>query len=631
MNTLVDVTLRMDPFPSDAELLRRYAATGAGEDLTALVHRYVDLVYSAARRQLGDAHAAQDVTQQVFVVLLRKGRQLRAETVLASWLLKVTALECRNAKRGEARRVRRERKVAQMTPEVGAPPGGGGANDDADESGSHRWDELAPHLDAALGELSAGDREAVVMRYFLNRSYVEAAAVLGASEGSVRQRVHRGLGKIRAVLNARGMIATEAALTAALLAHAVESAPARVGAATIAAVGKAAGGAAGISTTGVFTIMAGTSPAKIGIVAGILLLAASITVLILANRGEGGRGSAVSGTSTTAPVVPALPVAGPTLVSTVAPEVTPAAVAPPAAKPRKLFDVITARTCDGRQGPRDGYDHIGFINRGDWVEYDNVEFPPADAPRALAFCAVVSCPAAYAGSDIQVHLVSPDGPLIATLTVEATAGYSDFVCQEALVDTNLSGPQDVFLVFTGGGFNIRSIKFTVIDGQAADRPIAATGYSMAKKVNEGGKVLINVRNGAWARYDCLQFPAAGADTFTLTYAVDASHAGGVISVRLDLPTAAPVCEIPIVATGGRMYLRTVALGRTVVGNHDVYLTFAGQDRGYQGLADVAWFAFNAPGTAKLTPPPPPPSTQATTRAATTGPTTVPSLRQFLGF
>jgi hypothetical protein len=319
--------------------------------------------------------------------------------------------------------------------------------------------------------------------------------------------------------------------------------------------------------------------------------------------------------------------AGP--VAELAPAPTAALVAPPGTQQRKLFDVITAKSCDARQGTKDGYEHIGFINRGDWVEYDNVQFPPADAPRALAFCAVLSCPEIYAGNDIQVHLVSPDGPLVATLTVEATAGFSDFVCQEALVDTNLAGPQDVFLVFTGGGFNIRSIKFTVVDGQPADKAIAGTGYSGAKKVNENGKTLVNVRNGAWARYDCLQFPAAGADTFSLAYGVDLAHANGKISVHLDLPTSAPVCEIPIVATPGGyrpFYVRTVALDRTVVGTHDVYLTFAGQDRGYQGLADVGWFAFNAPGTAKLTPPPPPPA--PTTRpVATTGPATRPAATQ----
>jgi RNA polymerase sigma factor (sigma-70 family) len=606
--------MRMTAVSSDSDLLKRYATTGAPEELTPLVERYVDLVYSAARRQLGDAHRAQDVTQQVFIVLLRKGRQLREGTVLASWLLTVTALECRNAVKSEARRSRRERKVAQMRSEAGGT-GGGGAE-------GLVWEELTPHLDAALETLSAGDREAVVMRYFLNRSYTEAAAALGASEGSVRQRVHRGLGKLREVLAKRGVVATEAALGAALVAHAIESAPTGVSAATVAAVGNAAAAKAALSSGGL-AVMSATSPVKFALVGTLLLAAVGLTAFLF--KGPGNAGKVASSTSpATAPVtaMPA-PVAPPNAAPVgvaAAPAPAPAAAPAPVAPPRKMFDVIGARTCDARQGTRDGYDHIGFINRGDWVEYDDVEFPPADAPRDMVFCAVLACPAQFAGGEIEVRVGSPDGPTVATLTVEATAGYSDFVCQDTPVESAVVGKQDVFLVFTGGGFNVRSIKFVVIDGRKGDEPIGASGYSMAKRVNEAGKKLVNVRNGAWARYDCLEFPAGGAETFTLNYAVDAARAGGVISVHLDLPTSKPVCEIPIVSTGGygRFYSRTVALSKPIGGSHDVYLTFAGRDQGYQGVADVAWFSFNARRT-PLTPPPPQPpaaTTRATTRATT---------------
>src|SRR4051812_8724823 len=105
---------------ADVELLSRYAQTAGRAELAALVARYLDLVYSAARRQLGgNADRAQDVTQQVFIVLMRKAPTLRPGTVLASWLLKVTAYECRNVLRAESRRTRREREVAAMTPETG--------------------------------------------------------------------------------------------------------------------------------------------------------------------------------------------------------------------------------------------------------------------------------------------------------------------------------------------------------------------------------------------------------------------------------------------------------------------------------------------------------------------------------
>jgi hypothetical protein len=436
----------------------------------------------------------------------------------------------------------------------------------------------------------------------------------------VRQRVHRWVAKNREVLGTRGVSATESVLTAGLLAHAVERAPAGVAAATASAIGSAAA-VKGAIPTGVFTIMSTASPVKVGVVATLVLLAVGVTVFLLVNSGREGGGSQGSLVSATAPTlapvsVGALPASPKQLVAA-----APVPSAPPAkaAPPRKVFDVIGARTCDARHGPRDGYDHIGYIQQGDWVEYDNVEFPPADTPRDMTFCAVLSCPAQFAGNDIEVHLGAPDGPLISTLTVEGTAGYSDFVCQEAPIQTTMGGKQDVFLVFSGGGFNIRSIKFAVIDGRAADQAIAATGYNDARKVNEAGKTLVNVRNGGWARYDWLTFPETGADTLSLVYAVDASRAGGVISVRLDLPTAKPVCEIPIVSTGGygRFYTRTVKLSETIKGNHDVFLIFSGADKGYQGLADVAQFNFNATGTGVLTPPPPPPppATRPTTMPA----------------
>jgi metallo-beta-lactamase family protein len=352
--------------------------------------------------------------------------------------------------------------------------------------------------------------------------------------------------------------------------------------------------------------MTATTPAKIAAAVVLLLVAAGITALLLTGPSNAGsRASAAAATTTTTAPAPEPPARA--LVDLPA---APAAAQPPAAvtPPRKVFDVITARSCDNRKGPRDGFEHLGFISRGDWVEYDNVEFPPSDPPRTLTFCAVVCCPKQYAGSDIQVHLNSPDGPLISTLTVEATAGYSDFVCQDAPIEMPVAGPQDVFLVFTGGGFNVRSIKFAVVDGRPADVRIPATSYAMAKKVNENGKTLVNVRDGAWARYDALQFPTAGVDTLTLAYAVDPARAGGTISVRLDLPTATPIGEIPLVSTGGyNLFIpATVPLKQKITGNHDVYLTFSGKNQGYQGLADVAWFTFNAPGAVLFFPPPPPP-------------------------
>lgn len=55
------------------------------------------------------------------------------------------------------------------------------------------WEEIAPHLDAALGELSDPDRDALLQRYFERKSAREMAQSLGTSEEAAQKRVSRAV------------------------------------------------------------------------------------------------------------------------------------------------------------------------------------------------------------------------------------------------------------------------------------------------------------------------------------------------------------------------------------------------------------------------------------------------------
>jgi len=127
-----------------------------------LVHRHIDLVHSAALRLVADAHAAQDVTQGVFLALAAKAPQLAKHPVLCGWLHCTVRNLAAKSIRCELRRQAREQQAAIMNQSL---------------SNETEWacEQIVPHLDAALGELKARDREAVMLRYFEKKSASAAA------------------------------------------------------------------------------------------------------------------------------------------------------------------------------------------------------------------------------------------------------------------------------------------------------------------------------------------------------------------------------------------------------------------------------------------------------------------------
>ena len=213
----------------DAFLLRQFVATGSDAAFAALVERHMSLVYYSALRQLdGDAHRAQDVAQEVFVLLARKAPALRRHPTLAGWLHATTHYEVSALRRTERRRREREQEAHPMEDHV--MPVATGSD----------WAHLAPVLDRALLELPEKDRESAASALFQERGFADISVRLSLNEAAAQKRVQRALEKLRTLLLKRGVTST-AALSALLSSQVGMAAPSALTAAvTVAALKSAA-------------------------------------------------------------------------------------------------------------------------------------------------------------------------------------------------------------------------------------------------------------------------------------------------------------------------------------------------------------------------------------------------------
>lgn len=229
-----DSAATLEPAP-DAVLLRRYAREHDEGAFRQLVERHIDLVHSLALRRLGgDAHAAADVTQQVFTALARGALRLAPEIVLAGWLYGTTRHLSANWVRAEQSRRARERTAQDLLAMNTAP------------AAVVEWDQVRPWLDTVLDELGERDRTAILLRFFARHTFAQVGGALQVSEDAARMRVERALERLRAALAKRGVLSSAAALGGLLAQNAVAGAPAGLAATVAAGALKGAGVAVGI-------------------------------------------------------------------------------------------------------------------------------------------------------------------------------------------------------------------------------------------------------------------------------------------------------------------------------------------------------------------------------------------------
>lgn len=183
---------------SDEELLRRIAS-GDERAFTSFYRERQGGIYRFAVQMCGSAAIAEDVTQEVFMALIREAHRFDpARGNLVSYLYGMARNQVR-------RRLEKDRALLTNAEEDANDEA---ANDEARETPHDPLDELTRReliasVRQAVLALPEHYREVVVLCELHEMSYAEAAGVLGCAVGTVRSRLHRARGllveRLRAV------------------------------------------------------------------------------------------------------------------------------------------------------------------------------------------------------------------------------------------------------------------------------------------------------------------------------------------------------------------------------------------------------------------------------------------------
>ena len=183
----------MEGRPLDDTALVERARNGDVNAYETLVQHYQELAFRVAYQVTGDAADAEDAAQEAFVNAYYALGRFRPGAPFRPWLLRIVANEARNRRMAAHRRtdLAQRAQVAQTSGEAAPSP-----------EAAAEADEFRATLVASLRRLRDDDRLILAYRLFFDLSEAEMAEALKCPRGTVKSRLSRALGRLRAVLPA---------------------------------------------------------------------------------------------------------------------------------------------------------------------------------------------------------------------------------------------------------------------------------------------------------------------------------------------------------------------------------------------------------------------------------------------
>jgi RNA polymerase sigma-70 factor (ECF subfamily) len=179
--------------PEDTTLIA-LIAQGHSDALDQLYDRYNRLVFSVALAVVSERAIAEEVTLDVFVQVWRRADTYRPEQAkVRTWLIAITRHHAIDILRSQ--KSRPEASSLEWNELSGLE---GSAQHGLEES--VQFSLQREQIQAKMAELSADQREALVLAYFKGYTHSEIAKALGQPLGTIKTRIRLGMQKLRKLL-----------------------------------------------------------------------------------------------------------------------------------------------------------------------------------------------------------------------------------------------------------------------------------------------------------------------------------------------------------------------------------------------------------------------------------------------
>lgn len=176
---------------SEANLIKQ-AHQGHEAAWTALVQMHQESIFRLAYLLLRNTDDAKDVAQETFIRAFQSLDKFDQSRPLRPWLSRITINLARNRQRSIGRYLAHLTRWFQQEPKSTEP----GPHE------LHQQTWQSETLWQAIRCLGQSDQEIIYLRYFLELSVTETAQVVEIAPGTVKSRLHRALGRLRAVIEA---------------------------------------------------------------------------------------------------------------------------------------------------------------------------------------------------------------------------------------------------------------------------------------------------------------------------------------------------------------------------------------------------------------------------------------------